>query len=52
MAGECSGGAIRGGIVPGVVRAIEEVLDDLVGGSDVDLINDVDGGPRGDREGG
>ena len=39
-------------VVPGVVGAVEELLDNLVGGGDVDLINVVDGGPRGDREGG
>ena len=30
---------------------VEEFLDNLVGGSDVDLIDVVDGGPRGDGEG-
>ena len=33
-------GTIEGaGVVPGVVRTVEEVLDDLVGGGDVELIN-------------
>ena len=33
-------GAIKGGgIVPGVVGTIEEVLDDLVGGGNVELIS-------------
>jgi hypothetical protein len=38
------GGAITtwAGVVPGVVETIEVVLDDLVGGSDVDLISVVD----------
>ena len=39
-------------IVPGIVWAIEEVLDNLLGGDDVDLVDIVDGGPRGDGEGG
>ena len=43
---------VGGWIVPGVVGAIEEFLDYLVGGGDVDLIDVIDGGPRGDREGG
>ena len=46
------GRGVGGGVVPGVVGAIEEVLDNLVGGDDVDLVDVVDGGPRGDREGG
>ena len=33
-------GAIkRTGVVPGIVRTIEKVLDDLVGGGNVELIN-------------
>ena len=35
------GVAIRAWIVPGVVRAIEEVLNDLVGGGDIYLIDVV-----------
>ena len=43
---------VWGGVVPGIVGAIEEVLDNLLGGNDVDLVYVVDGGPRGDGEGG
>ena len=43
---------VGGGVVPGVVRAIEEILDNLLGGGDVNLVYVVDGGPRGDGEGG
>jgi hypothetical protein len=54
------GGAIttQAGVIPGVVRTVEIVLDDLVGGSDVDLVSVVDlrpvgnGEGRGDDEGG
>ena len=46
------GRGVGGGVVPSIVGTIEEVLDDLVGGDDVDLIYVVDGGPRGDGEGG
>ena len=46
------GRGVGGWVVPGIVGAIEEFLDDLVGGGDVDLINIVDGRPRGDGEGG
>ena len=46
-------GAIEGGgVVPGVVRTVEEVLDDLVGGGDVELVSVVKLGPRGGRAGG
>ena len=46
-------GAIeRAGVVPGVVRTVEKVLDDLVGGGDVELISVVKWGPRGGGEGG
>ena len=39
-------GAIeRAGVVPGVVRTIKEVLDDLVGSSNVKLIDIVNLGP-------
>ena len=45
-------GAIeRAGVVPGVVRTVEKVLDDLVGGGDVELVNVVKLGPRGGGEG-
>ena len=46
------GRGVGGWIVPGVVGAVEEFLNNLVGGGDVDLIDVVDGGPRGDGEGG
>ena len=46
-------GAIkRAGVVPGVVRTVEKVLDDLVGGGDVELVSVVKLGPRGGGEGG
>ena len=45
------GRGVRGWVVPGVVGAIEEVLNDLLGGDDVDLVYVVDGGPRGDGSG-
>ena len=51
-AGMDVGRSVGGGVVPGIVGAVEEVLDDLVGGDDVDLIYVVNGGPRGDGEGG
>ena len=40
------------GVVPGIVGAMEEVLDNLLGSDDVDLVDVVDGRPRGDGEGG
>ena len=40
----------RAALATGVVGAVEEILYNLVGGSDVDLIDVVDGGSRGDRE--
>ena len=50
--GEMDGGvAIWAQIVPGVVGTIEEVLNDLVGGGNVDLINIINLRPRGNREG-
>ena len=45
------GRGVGGGVVPGIVGAIEEVLDNLVGGDDVDLVDVVDGRLRGDGEG-
>ena len=46
-------GAIEGTwVVPGVVRTVEEVLDDLVGGGDVELISVIKLGPRGGGKGG
>ena len=47
-----SGRGVGRWVIPGIVRAIEEVLDNLLGGDDVDLVDVVDGGPRGDGEGG
>ena len=47
-----AGRGVGGWVIPGVVGAVEEILDDLVGSGDVDLINIIDGRPRGDREGG
>ena len=45
-------GAIEGaGVIPGVVRTVEEVLDDLVGSGDVQLVNIVNLGPRDSGEG-
>ena len=46
------GVAIRAWIVLGVVRAIEEVLNDLVGGGDVYLIDVINLRPGGNRKGG
>ena len=46
-------GAIEGaGVIPGVVRTVEEVLDYLVGGGDVELISVIKLGPRGGGKGG
>ena len=45
-----AGLSVEGRVVSGVVGTVEEILDDLVGSGDVDLINVVDGRPRGDRE--
>ena len=46
-------GAIkRAGVVPGVVRTVEKVLDDLVGSGDVELISVIKLGPRGGGKGG
>ena len=46
-----SGVAIWAWIVPGIVGTIEEVLNDLVGGSDVYLVDVINLRPRGDRKG-
>ena len=46
-----AGRGVGGWVVPGVVGAIEEFLDYLVSSGDVDLIDVVDGRPRGDGEG-
>ena len=46
-------GAIEGAwVIPGVVGTVKEVLDDLVGSSNVELINIIKLGPRGGRKGG
>ena len=46
-------GAIeRAGVIPGVMRTIEEVLDDLVGSSNVELIDIIKLRPRGSGKGG
>ena len=46
-------GAIkRAGVVPGVVRTVEKVLDDLVGGGDVELVSVIKLGPGGGGKGG
>ena len=46
-------GTIKGaGIVPGVVGTVKKVLDDLVGGGDVELIDVIKLGPRGGGKGG
>ena len=46
-------GAIPGAwIIPSVAGAGEEVLDNLGGGDEVDLVDVVKLGPGGDREGG
>ena len=46
-------GTIKGvGIVPGVVGTVEKVLDDLVGGGDIELIDVIKLGPRGGGKGG
>ena len=41
----------RAGVIPGVVGTIEEVLNDLVGSSDIELINVIKLGPEGSGEG-
>jgi len=44
-------GASRTWVIPSVVRTIEDVVDDLKGGSGVLLVDCVQVGPRGDGEG-
>ena len=45
-------GAAKGAwVIPSIVGTIEKVLDDLVGGGDVQLINVVNLGPRDSGEG-
>ena len=46
------GRGVGGWVIPGVVGAVEEFLYNLLGGDDVDLVDVVDGRPRGDGEGG
>ena len=49
----CWAGAIKGAwVIPGVVGTVEEVLDHLVGGGNVELINVIKLGPRGGGKGG
>ena len=43
---------VGGWVILGVVGVVEEILNNLVGGDDVNLVDVVDGGPRGDGEGG
>ena len=46
-------GAIkRAGVIPGVMRTIEKVLYNLVGGGDIELVSVVKLRPRGGGEGG
>ena len=47
-----AGAVKRAGVIPGVVRTVEEVLDDLVGSSNIELINIIKLGPRGSGKGG
>jgi len=56
--GRCTGdggiletGASRTWIVPSVAGTVEDVVDDLKGGGGVLLVDGVQVGPRGDREG-
>ena len=45
--------AIEGAwIIPGIVGTVEKVLNNLVGGGDVELVSVVKLGPRGGGEGG
>ena len=39
-------------VVPSVIGAIEEILNDLVGSGNIDLVNVLNLRPRGDRQGG
>ena len=47
-----AGAVERAGVVPGVVRTVEKVLDDLIGGGDVELVSVVKLGPGGGGKGG
>ena len=44
-------GASRAWIIPSVVGTVEDVVDDLKGGGGVLLVDGVQVGPRGDRDG-
>jgi len=44
-------GASRAWIIPSVVGTVEDVVDDLKGGGGVLLVDSVQVGPRGDRDG-
>jgi len=44
-------GASRAWIIPSVVGTVEDVVDDLKGGGGVFLVDHVQVGPRGDRDG-
>ena len=46
-----AGAVKRAGVISGVVRTVKEVLDDLVGGGDVELISVIKLGPRGSGKG-
>jgi len=55
--GRCgAGGVLETGasgtwVIPSVVRAVEDVVDDLKGSGRVLLVDGIQVGPRGDREG-
>ena len=46
------GRGVGRGVVPGIVGTVEEVLNHLLSSDDINLVDVVDGGPRGDGEGG
>ena len=46
-----AGAVKRAGVIPGVVRTVEKVLDDLVGGGNIELIDVIKLGPRGSGKG-
>ena len=51
MAGILEAGASRAWVVPSVVGAVEDIVDNLKGSGRVGLIDFVQVGPGGDREG-
>ena len=51
MTGILEAGASRTWVIPHVVGAVEDIVDDLKGGGRVGLIDFVQVGPGGDREG-